>query len=199
MWNSYAIARQVDAPAEVYLLHVGKETGVETTHLAVDGGAHEEGGTAGPEDVERVVVLPAVGLEGPEEAPAAEGVAVAVDESAGGSGIFEFLGFSQRPYFGLAGSHVGVTLDKLEQRLEPVGRHLHVGVEQHCIFVVQFVESPVVPLGKTVVAGEGQQEHLGKFAGEEFDRVVGRAVVGHHDVGQMSRRVSTHRGEEALQ
>ena len=79
----------------------------------------------------------------------------------------------------------GVTLDKLEQRLEPVGRHLHVGVEQHCIFVVQFVESPVVPLGKTVVAGEGQQEHLGKFAGEEFDRVVGRAVVGHHDVGQI--------------
>ena len=131
-----ASARSAQAPAEVDLFHVGEKRGVETADGFIVGGAHHQAGAAGPVDVDSVVVLPVVGFDRGEYAAAAIGIAVAVEESACSTGIFEHRGVAVAAYLGLAGRYVGMSLHIVEERCQPVVFDGYVAVEQYRVAVV---------------------------------------------------------------
>ena len=84
------------APAQVDFFHVGEEIGVEAAALEVYAAADHQCRPCGPVYVGDAVVLAAVGFAGAEYSPTAVGIAVAVEESAAGSGILEHIFLSVR-------------------------------------------------------------------------------------------------------
>ncbi len=83
------VAHEPEPPAQVYLLHMGEEPFVKPSGQGVEVGPDHEGCPGGPEDLGWGVILPLVLLDGVEDASAAVGVAVAVDEAAGCPGVFK--------------------------------------------------------------------------------------------------------------
>ena len=170
----------VEAPAEIDLLHVGKEAGVEPAQCAEIGRAHQQGGARGPEDFCRSVILPSVFLYHVHHAAAAERVAVGVDPAAARPGKLEAGALLEAPHLGLAGGDLRVGVHEVEQRGEPSGGGLHVGIEQKGVFAIHFLQGAVVAFGKTVVAVEQDEPHLGEVAAQEGEGIVGGGIVGHY-------------------
>ncbi len=196
--DPHAAARNPHPPAEVDLLHVGEERGVETAQLAEDLRTAAERRTAHPEHVALVVVLPLVALHAAQDAPAAERVAQQVEVSARGPRILERRPVAPRPQLRGHGRHVGFALQHLKQRFEPPRRGLHVGVQQHEALRIHLAQRTVVPLGEAVVASEAYHAHRGELAREHLGGVVRGAVVGHGDPHPCGRR-GHHRGQEGAQ
>ena len=182
--HPYLLAHEVYAPAEVDFLHVGEESGVESSGVEIKLCRHHQGGSGGPEDFARVVILPGVGLHIREDASPAEGVTVAVYETARRTGILEFLGLAVTEYLGLACAAVGVRVHPFDKRVEPARGGFYVRVEQNGISVPLLRRQSqgfVVPLGKPVVFGEEHELHFGEKLFQCGHGGVGRAVVGHDD------------------
>ena len=102
--DEYLFPRQQDAPAEVYFLHVGKESVVESAGFAKEFGPDKEAGSRCPEYFRRGIVLSVVRLYGREDASPAVRVTVFVNKASGCSGVFKKGTVAVRFYFGLAGS-----------------------------------------------------------------------------------------------
>ena len=187
-------AANAQTPAEVDLLVMGEEAAVETATVPVVAGTDHEGGTRGPEHVGGVVVLPVVLLDGVEEATATEGVAVAVEVSPTRPRILERHLIIYREELGLTGGHIVVGVHELQERRQPVGRHLDVAVEQQVVLGIDLAQRLVVTLGKAPVLAEHDERHLGELRVHQLQRVVGRRIVGHDDGGLVAR-VLNHRGQ----
>ena len=118
-----------------------------------------------------------------EDASPAERVAEAVDVATTSSrileGSFSHLGEDLR----LAGCHLGPCVHLLDERGEPVGRHLHVGVEQDIVGAVHLHQRFVVSFGKAVVAVQLDDSHFGEVGPHPLHRIVGGSIVGHNDFG----------------
>ena len=69
----------VQPPAKVNLLAMGKETTVEATNTPVVFRAYEQTGTRCPQHFCNIVILPAVGFNSIEESAATERIAIAVE------------------------------------------------------------------------------------------------------------------------
>ena len=141
----------VQPPAEVYLFIVGKEAAVQSARFPVVPGTYHHAGTCRPEDFLVVVILSVVILHRIADAPAAEGVAVAIEESARRTGILKGIPVCHGEQFRLAGGNVLMGIHLLNQRCQPVMRHLHVTVQQHIILALHLSERTVVPLGETII------------------------------------------------
>ena len=119
------------APAQVDLLHVREEVGIEATSGMEGLGTDHQAGPGGPEHLALIVVLPMVLLGDLEDAPSAEGVAVAVDEATCGPGMFEAVRFVHGKHFRLACRRTWVAGPSGRSiRARPALGHLHVGVQQ---------------------------------------------------------------------
>lgn len=178
----YFIAGVLDAPAEVDFLHMGEEVGIQSAHRAVHITAHEQGGSAGPEDVHLVVVLAVVLFHIAENAPAAERVSVFVHETAGGARVLEAAAVVVGEQFGLHRRDALVTVHLLNDRLNPVRRHLDVGIEQAIVLCLNVLEGVVVAPRKPLVLCMFQHTHGRMRLLQERYRTVGRGVVGDHNL-----------------
>ena len=85
------VTGELEAPAEVDFLHVGEELRVKTSGVKVELTAHHQAGPRCPENIHWLVVLPVVFLAGCEDTAPAIWIAVAVDESSAGTGVFESI------------------------------------------------------------------------------------------------------------
>jgi hypothetical protein len=175
---------------------MSKESFVEPSGKAVVGHAHEEAGSRRPKDVNCGVVLPLVALDGVEDAAAAEGVAVSVDESARSAGVLEAVAAAVGAYLRLQGCRIGVRLGIGDERLEPARRHLNVRIEQDGVFGRNLLECAIIASGKPGIVGHRNDAHGGEFRAKHGERLIGRAVVGDHHFGQCRRRVGYDGGEE---
>src|SRR5574344_59665 len=142
------------SPTEVYLLVVGKEPCVESAMLPVVGSTYEECGSRGPQYLYRRVVLSLVLLHRVEYSSAAEGIAVSVEHSSAGSGIFKTLVVMLGEQLRLACRHVGMPVHKSYHRCQPVAFHPDVRVEQHIVFRIHLSQCLVISLGKSIVLVE---------------------------------------------
>ena len=185
------------SPTEVNLLVVGKEAGVECSRLPIVFGTDHQTGTRSPQHIHRIVILSVVALHGVEDTAAAQRIAEAVEEAAGGTGILEAVLVGLTEQFGLTGRHVVVRVHILLQRREPVVCHLHVGVEQHIVVGLYLSQRTVVAVGKAVVAVEHERLHFRELLCEHLHRIVGRGIVGHPYL-RVVARVFQHGGQEAL-
>ena len=71
-----APAATTKPPTEVYLLHVGKEPAVQTSHTFPITAAHHQRSTCSPEQTLRLVILPMVLFKSREYPAAAEGISI---------------------------------------------------------------------------------------------------------------------------
>ena len=152
----YGIAFLMDEPEQVDSLHVRKKVLVEPADCKIHVGAHHQSRPCRPEYFYNVVVLSTVFLHGVENAPAAIGVAVLVDESSGSPGIFELAAVGLLQQFGLACRHIAMGLHILVKRPEPFRRHFYIRIEKQRVFVAQLLYGAVIALGIAVVFREIQ-------------------------------------------
>ena len=199
--TAHLVATTAEAPAEVYLFHVGKETAVEAAYLFIYSEAHDKAGTRGPQEGYIGVVLAVVFLYRVEDAATAVGVSIAVEEAAHGTGILELVLVMIGHELGLACSCMGVGIHVLYERKEPTGSDLYVGVEQHGILGINLLEGVVIAIGNAVVMVENDGAHRGERIGKQSQRTVGRAIVGdiHHGLAHGGgQHGMLHHGGEKL-
>ena len=142
---------QSHAPAEVYLLTMGKETLVKSPHHTIVGSTHQHTGTCGPHHLRNRVILPLIILNITEYPATTEGITVTIEIATTGSCIFKGRMITLRKQFGLAGGNIGMTVHKLHQRLQPMGRYLHIRIEQHIIFCLYLGQGTVVSTSKSPI------------------------------------------------
>ena len=171
---------ELHPPAEVDLLHVSEEIGIEAAQRTEHRGTAAKRGSAHPEDIARIVVLSLVDLGAAQDAPAAERIAQVVDEPARSARILEPAAIGQGPQLRRDGRHVRIAVQRLQQRTEPPLRRLDIGIEQNVVIGLDPRQRPVVALGESVVAAEREHLHRGELCGQQRDGAVRRSVVGHH-------------------
>ena len=81
--TEYVAATCTQAPTEVNLLHVRKETSVKATGRAIFGSAYHQRRTCGPAYIAYRIILPLILFKGIEYASTAIRVTVTVDETTG--------------------------------------------------------------------------------------------------------------------
>ena len=174
---------------------MGEKTFVEPSGGEVCLAPDAEGGAAAPEDVGGGVVLPVVGFHRVEYASSAEGIAESVDESSGGTGVFEFLRSEAGFDFGLDCGDSGLRVQGFEERRQPAWGDFDIAVEEHDNFFAAGGDGTVVASGKSVVAVEDNPFRFGKFFPEHLHGAVGGGVVRHHDGRESGRGVGDDGGE----
>ena len=90
---------------------MGEETGVETADTLIYLGSDYKSGACGPEYRNDRIILAIVGLTFREDASAAIYIAVAVDETAAGTGVFEFALIVVAQYFRLGCGNIGMRFE----------------------------------------------------------------------------------------
>ena len=194
---------QTNAPAQVYLLHMGKEILVQSADVLIKLTAHHQACPGCPKDaLGPVVILPMVILDIFKDAPTAIGIAVAVYVTTRGSGIVKhrlFTVLAVMQQFGHHSTHFGMRLHIVQQRVEPSLRRTHIAVEQHRVRVHRLGNRQIIPLCKAVVLVKLQHLDLGKLLLKHLQAVVGAAVVGNNHVGNGGIGARNHRGQIAPQ
>ena len=196
--DAHTPSRQLHPPAEVDLLHVSEEIGVESARTAEDLRTAAEGRTAHPENVTAIVVLSSVFLQCLENTPPAERESEPVDESARSARIFETIALGAGQQFRPHGRHVGRSVQRSDKRFEPPLRRLDIGVEQHPVIALQLRQSTVIAAGKAVILRQTKQPNRRKLPFENRNRFIRRAVVRHDDL-HLGRCRTHHRGQETPQ
>ena len=191
-------SHQSQSPTEIDFFAVGKEAGIKRAGRPIVFGTNEEAGSAGPMHFLGGVVLSVVTFETVEDSSATEGVAVSIDKSTAGSGIFKRVAMVKREEFGLAGGDGRIGVHEFDERREPLMSHFDIRVEQHEVFGLNLCQGAVVALGEAPVSVKGDGATVGEMLCQEGERVVGRGIVGYDDVGLIAR-VAHHRGEESFE
>ena len=174
IWNADDTATtNAQSPAHINLFVMGKEPGIESVYSPVIGAADEERGACGPQDIGYVVVLSVVGLDGVEDSTTTEGIAKAVEIATAGTGILKAVLIKDGEQLGLTGSHIGMGIQVLDHRGEPMVGNLDIGVEQQVVLGLDLCQSPVVTLGKAPVLIQHNQLYLGVMLLQERQRIVG--------------------------
>ena len=188
----------LDTPAEVDLLHVGEEIPVEAAHGAIHIATDEHGGASGPEDIDRIVILSFVLLQGREDASATKGITVFVDEAARRTGIFEHLGLGIGENLRLHHRNLLVSVHHLDDGLNPMVGHLNVGIQQTEILGVDLLHGKVIASREALITIIAQDADVGIVFLQEGEGVIGGGIVGHHQFSIVGQR--THeRGQKLLQ
>jgi hypothetical protein len=179
--HPYAVALPVQSPAQVDLFHVHLEPLVEPAD-GFEGRAPEaEGRPGGPEDVARIVVLPAVAFHRVDDTAAGKGVAEAVEEAPRGAGVLEPIAVVVLQEFRLHGAHVRIPLHHVDERAEPSRRDLHVVVQQHNVLACGVRNGRIVAARKQPVFGMAHDLHRWKLGGHPRRRSVRGPIVRQHN------------------
>ena len=186
--DPHAVTRQLHPPAEVDLLHVGEEIGVEAPQRPEHVGPAAESRATHPKDIAGVVVLPPVLLHAAQDAAPAERITQKVDESARSPGVLERRPVGTGDQFRRSDRHVGIRVQAVENRPEPPRRSLDIGIEQQVVIGLDSLQRPVVTARKAVVAVHAQHRHRREFGGENRHGIVRGTIVGHHDPDAFGRR-----------
>ena len=187
-------AFQCRSPAVVYLLLVGEETAVKTAQLPPYAASRHQAGAGNPEYLAGRVILTPVRLGAREHAPPAEGEAVAVKIASGRTGILEMgtpgppLATGQQSVeFRTAYRGFRMGVHELHQCSEPTFSCLQIGIQQYGVLrsavLEQYVQSPVVPLCKTVVPVQGNGPDLWKLIAHQLQGAVAASIVRNDDLG----------------
>ncbi len=88
-----------------------------------------------------------------------------------------------RTNLGLTGTHIGVRLHVVIERIEPTRGRRDIAVEQHRIAIIGGRYGPVVTLGKPIVTVKLHHNDVGKRPLKQLERTVVTAVVGHDHIG----------------
>ena len=200
--HGQVIARKADAPAQVNLLHVGKEVLVQPAHVLIQLAAHHQACPTCPEDaLGLAVILAVVILDILKDAPAAIGVTMAIDVTARRAGIFKRLLaiVAVLEQLGHHSTQLWVPRHAVEQRVEPTAGCAHIAVEEYRVGIHRLGNSHIVPPGKPVVPVKLQQLDLGELLLQHLQAVVSAAVVGDDDVGNGGIGALKYSGQVALQ
>ena len=185
-----AVSFQTEAPAVVYLLHVGEEPVVQPSELMPKRRPGHHASPAYPENVLRDVVLSLVHLRASRNPPPAEGVSEAVDATARSACILEAASPSavlvHRQDLRPADSAFRMAVHPVLKRPKPAGRHLDIGVDEYVITVFLRFRNPcegfVVASCETVIAVKRYGPDLRELRTEHRERTVGAGVVRHPHV-----------------
>ena len=179
---AYLVAQVLEAPAEVYLLHVGVEVGIEAAHLVVKVGTDHEAATGGPEYFYIIVVLAIVFLYVEEDAAAAEHVAILVHKATAGACILKAFAVAPVAYLGLAGGEGFIGFHSGMQWCKPAIGDLEVGTEQYVVFGFDLLECLVVAIGKAMVDGYLQGFYRREVSLHILQGIVGAGIIGKDDL-----------------
>ena len=185
-----------ESPTKVDLFHVGKEASVQSSRFAIVRQTDEHGGTGSPEYRQYGVILPSVRFDYSHHPSPTKRISVAVDESAGSSGIFEPFFLSPTAYLRLAGSHLRMGVHIGSHRLQPLSGHLDIGIEQHHILGLHLPEGKIIPICKTMIPIQQNPAYRGKLAAQHLHRLIRRTVISHTDFHTFSLRISKHGGKK---
>ena len=185
--TEYLSATNAQAPTEVYLFVMCKETSVESASLPIVFRANHQGCTCSPKYLGGIIVLTVIVLNGVKNASPAEGIAEAVEVSPTRPCIFKAVLVENGEQLGLAGCHLGVNIHKLDERGEPMVSDLNIAIEQQIVFGINLLQSLVIPLGKAPVLLKSDDLTLGECCGKQRQGIVGRGIVCHKDGGFVAR------------
>jgi len=126
---------------------------------------------------------------------------MAVDVATRGAGVFKhlLLVLAVLQQLGHHGTHLGVSLHVVEQRIEPPLRSAHVAVEQHRVGIHRGVDGLVVASRKTVVLVKREDLYVGELVAQHVQAVVVAPIVGHNDVGHSGIGARDDRGQITAQ
>ena len=174
-----------ESPTKIDLFHVGKEASVQSSRFAIVRQTDEHDGTGSPEYRQYGVILPPVRFDYSHHPSPTKRISVAVDESAGSSGIFEPFFLSPTAYLRLAGSHLRMGVQIGSHRLQPLSGHLDIGIEQHHILGLHLPEGKIVPICKTMIPIQQNPAYRGKLAAQHLHKTLQTAregVLVHHSL-----------------
>ena len=172
-----------------------KEAAVQSACFPIVVTADDQGCSRGPEDGDRFIVLPVVGLHHTHQAATAIGIAQRVDEATCCTGILILGGRPLAAYLGLQGSHLGMLLQAANQRVKPAWSDPHIAVKQYIHIGLHLPQRLVVALGKAVIALHLYNMYAREIMLQHLQRLVGAAIVGHYHLG--SSRIFEHGWQEA--
>ena len=89
-----------------------------------------------------------------------------------------------------------MSLHIVEKRCQPVVFYGYVAVQQHRVAVAGLAQRAVISGGEAEVFIEGENGDIRKVAAQQSEGSVGRAVVGHYDVGYPARSEAVDRRQK---
>ncbi len=146
-----APAVRLHAPAQIDLFHVHDKVLIEQPDLIQSLLPNRHRRTACPEYVSSVIVLMIVSFHLEKDAPACEGISKPVDETSGRTCILESVAVRILEQFRLNNADILLLVEHVYDRVQPLGRNLHVIVEEddHVArgvrngFIIPAAEGPV--------------------------------------------------------
>ena len=138
-------------PAQVNLLHVGKETAIQSAGIPIVFLTDKQGGSCNPKHRNDSIILPVVLLHYTHYPSPAEGITVAVYKSAGCSRIFKQFFLTPTPDFRLARRNLRMGVHIVYEWRQPVFGHFHIGIKQYHIFGGYLLQGKIISLGKTEI------------------------------------------------
>ena len=171
----------LESPAQVYLFHMHAEALVQQPHLVQGGSAEQEGRPRPPENIPGFVVLSSVLFQPEKNAPAGKGVSQPIHEPARRAGVFEPGAVLVLQYLGLRGGYVVVGFHFVHERVEPVGRHGDVVIQQQRVFSRSMRNSLVIAPAKQGVFRIAHDPYGGETLPDPFGGTIVRSIVGQHD------------------
>ena len=190
---------ELEPPAQVDLLHVGEEPVVQAAELFPEPAPDHQAGARHPEDIGRSVILAFVLLHLLHDTAPAERVAVAVQQAARRAGILKPGAVVPGQQLWAAGAAFRVGVHPGYQGLQPVFRHLDIGIDEDIILGFHLCEGAVVAPGEPIVLVQPDLPDGGKFLEEHLQGAVRRGAVGHDDFCVQPLRGGDEPGQEGLQ
>ena len=129
--TEYATATRAQAPTEVNLLHVRKETSVKATGRAIFSSAYHERCTSNPVYIAYRIILPLILFKGIEYASTTIGLTIAVDETTGCTRILKMGLALVVKNFGLTGHDIAVGVKSRKHGRYPPFCDFNIGVQQY--------------------------------------------------------------------
>ena len=180
-------------PAKVDFLHVGKKAPIQSPCLAIIFQTDKKGSPAHPEHRHYRIILAIILLYRFKNPSATKRVTITVDIPSCSTGILKKLFIAPAQKFGLASSHFGMSLHKMQQRLQPMGRHFYITVQKNRIFRIHLLQGTVIPFGKAIVFFQFNQAHRRKFFPHHITRRIRRSIISYTHLHSFRFRIFHHR------
>ncbi len=178
------MAQPLYPPAPVDLFHVCEKGCIEPTGLVKHVRPHKEARPCSPKYLPIVIVLTPIGFEGGKHAAPTKNIAQPVNEAPRSARVLKHLPLLIRQNLGLTGYSVWISVHNRQNRGQPTGCHLNVGIDKGVIRKIAVgsantVEGGIVTSGITGINGQFNNPYGGKMGTYKGHRIVDRGTIGH--------------------
>ena len=161
LWHTHhLIASTIQTPTEINLLHVRKESAIQSPYFIVCLLSYKQSGSCGPENLYWLIILTSILLHLAQDSSSTIWKTIFIDKSACSSGMLKLRFIIIGQYLRLTGCYLRMGIHIFRQNCMPILRHLHIRIQQHNILCIHLCDGLVIPFGKSIVLIQLNQRHL---------------------------------------